>query len=479
MQHAGKYYRARLGVGRLSSGITRRWLQANVLVREEHGEYCLLCYAVVIYHHQHYYEAQIFLQEAIERVATAFSVEPHRVVPLQLRPDDREPTRCTIWTFTIRGILSHDILGQMREMFEHSKDAFGEWRFGSRKVHLEPIVTGLPGVLNDVSFQILPTVWQRPGVDAEWEQEAELWIKLRNFKWLEELRSSVSQFERRLLNVRDAVASAMKMKDPRALQVAKYYTTSDGTIIRMTPATPDRKEHIEQLKSFLLAFEEGKLNEKLPELAKDFWPIRNPETGKPQQLPASSSTTSTSTSTPPAYRVVVRRHDHSYDIPKAPLVVEKETTPSKNQFPVTGIAIVVALLVVLLSLLGLCIFCCRRRRKATSKSAKPAGSPAATGSVKAKAGSSACTATTNARQQQAGGAALTSSSKRKGYAGSVLLDLNIPTSASQAEGDNVIADMLRQDTIARERPWKRMLRSWILVSCVGGEEIHWQISLWC
>lgn len=37
--------------------------------------------------------------------------------------------------FRIRGIPSYDLLGHMREMFKQSSDAFGEWRFGSRKVH--------------------------------------------------------------------------------------------------------------------------------------------------------------------------------------------------------------------------------------------------------------------------------------------------------------------------------------------------------
>lgn len=37
--------------------------------------------------------------------------------------------------FRIRGIPSYDLLGHMREMFKQSRDAFGEWRFGSRKVH--------------------------------------------------------------------------------------------------------------------------------------------------------------------------------------------------------------------------------------------------------------------------------------------------------------------------------------------------------
>lgn len=358
MQKIGKLntLRDRLGLGRLASGSTRRRLQSTdaalgvKLLNVSLAELAI-----------HYYETQIFIQEAIERVAAAFSVDPRRVVPLQLRPDEREPSRCTIWTFTIRGIPSHDLLGQMREMFENSKNAFGEWRFGSRKVNLEPIVTGLPGVLNDVSLPTGSTVWQRPGLDAEWEQDAELWVKLRNFKWVEELKSNVRQFERRLLKLRDLVASTMKVKDPRVLQVAKYYPTSDGTIIRMTPATPDRREHIEQLNRWLLAFERGELNQKLPELAEDFWPIRSPKTGKPLPLSFLSSSTSSSTTTAPAYRVIAARDDYPYEIPKAPFRLDEEMTPSTKPFPVAGIVITVALLVGLLGVLGLCIFCCRRR----------------------------------------------------------------------------------------------------------------------
>lgn len=58
-----------------------------------------LC-CVTVNPYQHYYETQVFLQDVIEHVSSAFSVQPQRVVPLQLRPDDREPTRCTILTFT-------------------------------------------------------------------------------------------------------------------------------------------------------------------------------------------------------------------------------------------------------------------------------------------------------------------------------------------------------------------------------------------
>lgn len=157
---------------------------------------------------QHYYETHLLLQEAICQVAAAFAVDPQRIVPLQLRPDERVATASTIWTFTyvqparrrndalcsfslclerdtrtayyahwdgiegrsttflcwgncsctsrnggvcllcqslskrafyrIRDISLHDLLGQMREMFERSRAPLGEWRFGSRKVLLQP-----------------------------------------------------------------------------------------------------------------------------------------------------------------------------------------------------------------------------------------------------------------------------------------------------------------------------------------------------
>ncbi|CDI81881.1 hypothetical protein, conserved [Eimeria acervulina] len=324
MQNVNKYHSLgdRLGVVRLALGSTKRRLQsADAALGVKLLNVPLAELAI------HYHETQLFIQEAIGHVANAFAVDPQRVVPLQLRPDEREPTKCTIWTFTIRGIPFHDLLGQMREMFEHSKVAFGEWRFGSRKVELEPLILGVPGVLSNVSLQTPPTVWQRPGLDAEWEQEAELWIKLRDFKWLEELKSSVSQFERRLLKLRDVVASTMKVKDPRALQVAKYYSTSDGTIIRMTPATPDKREHIEQLKKWLLAFESGEVNQKVPEVSEDFWPIRSPKTGRPLSLSIFSSSTTSSTVTPLAHRVIVSRDDYSYETPKGENVKTAFETP--------------------------------------------------------------------------------------------------------------------------------------------------------
>lgn len=49
---------------------------------------------------QHYYEAHVFLKKAIHHVAGAFGVDTERVIPLQLRPDERAPTTVTIWTFT-------------------------------------------------------------------------------------------------------------------------------------------------------------------------------------------------------------------------------------------------------------------------------------------------------------------------------------------------------------------------------------------
>ncbi|CDJ49186.1 hypothetical protein, conserved [Eimeria brunetti] len=407
MANSNKYDRlwARLGAGRLASGINRRRLRGHDAAAGVKLLNVSLTELAI-----HYYETHIFIQDAVKRVAAAFGVEPHRVVPLQLRPDEREPTKCTVWTFTIRGILSHDMLGQMREMFEHSKNAFGEWRFGSRKVLLEPLVLGIPGVTNNISLPNASTVWQRPGVDAEWEQEAELWIKLRNFKWLEELKSNVTQFERRLLNLRDVIASTMKVEDPRLLQVAKYHTTPEGTIIRMTPATPDRREHMEQLEKWLLALERGELSKKIPGLAENFWPIRNSKTGRPLPLFSFGSSTSSSTSTPAAYRVVVEPDDYSYELlPKAPAAAEEETqkTTSLKPFPVMGIVVAVVFIFTFLTLLGFCICCCRRRgRLVPPKSTRRT-------SARAKAG-----APSSRQQKKAGKAALASAAKRKGYAGS-------------------------------------------------------------
>ncbi|CDJ64296.1 hypothetical protein, conserved [Eimeria necatrix] len=185
----------------------------------------------------HYYEAQTLLREAIDRVAAAFGVEPSRVVPLQLRPDEREATACAVWTFTIRGIPSYDLLGHMREMFKQSSDAFGEWRFGSRKVLLEPFSFGLVGVADGIpssSLSDLMAVWQRPGVDADWRHDAELWLKLRDFEWVKSLKDNSSEFEDRLLKLRNTVASIFEVRNPRALQVAKLSTASDGTIIQLT-----------------------------------------------------------------------------------------------------------------------------------------------------------------------------------------------------------------------------------------------------
>lgn len=353
-------------------------------------------------------------------VSLAELAVPQRVVPLQLRPDDREPTRCTILTFTIRGIPFHDLSGQMREMFEQSKTAFGEWRFGDRKVPLEPIVLGLPGVLNDVPLQTAPTVWQRPGLDAEWEQEAELWVKLRNFKWMEELKSNLHHFERRLIALRGAVASTMKVKDPRVLQVARYYTSSDGTIVIMTPATPDKQEHTEQLKKWLLALERGELTKKIPELAEDFWPIRCSKTGRPLRISTLDTSTSSSTAAPPAYRVVVDRDDYSYEFPKASFGVDRDITPPAKPFSVMGIFIAVALLVILLGLIGLCIFYYSRRSKARPRSSKrlDGGCIPLAAAAKAKANRKDCAATNKGGPQQTRGKASTSPTKRKGYAGS-------------------------------------------------------------
>ncbi|KAL8272349.1 hypothetical protein Esti_003639 [Eimeria stiedai] len=82
----------------------------------------------------HYYEAHRLLQSATTQVAAAFGIDPERVLPLQLRPDERNPTKETIWTFKVRGGSIHDLFGQLREMFRTSGKPFGEWRFGSRKV---------------------------------------------------------------------------------------------------------------------------------------------------------------------------------------------------------------------------------------------------------------------------------------------------------------------------------------------------------
>lgn len=51
-------------------------------------------------------------------------------------------------------------------------------------VTAQPVACGvLEGLVLRVSTLLVT------GLDAEWEQEAELWIKLRDFKWLEELKS--------------------------------------------------------------------------------------------------------------------------------------------------------------------------------------------------------------------------------------------------------------------------------------------------
>ena len=50
-------------------------------------------------------------------------------------------------------------------------------------------------------------------------------------------------------------------------------------LLACSPATPDKREHIEQLKKWLLAFESGEVNQKVPEVSEDFWPIRSPKTG--------------------------------------------------------------------------------------------------------------------------------------------------------------------------------------------------------
>ncbi|XP_026191904.1 uncharacterized protein LOC34619349 [Cyclospora cayetanensis] len=235
----------------------------------------------------HYYESQILLREAAQQVANAFGVNSQRVVPLQLRPDDREPTKCTIWTFLIRDIPAHDQLGQLREILQRSPDALGQWHFGSRKVLVEPLITGSAGVSDHVSLPLLQKTWQRPGVEAKWDQEEELWLELLDINWSDDMKNDVSRFEDRLLGLRSALVSTLELVNPRALQIAKYFQTDVGTAIGITvsdclacsPVSPDTEKHKEHLKQCQQALDTGALTRKVPWLAENFPAVRSSQTG--------------------------------------------------------------------------------------------------------------------------------------------------------------------------------------------------------
>ncbi|OEH77073.1 hypothetical protein cyc_02506 [Cyclospora cayetanensis] len=250
----------------------------------------------------HYYESQILLREAAQQVANAFGVNSQRVVPLQLRPDDREPTKCTIWTFLIRDIPAHDQLGQLREILQRSPDALGQWHFGSRKVLVEPLITGSAGVSDHVSLPLLQKTWQRPGVEAKWDQEEELWLELLDINWSDDMKNDVSRFEDRLLGLRSALVSTLELVNPRALQIAKYFQTDVGTAIGITPVSPDTEKHKEHLKQCQQALDTGALTRKVPWLAENFPAVRSSQTGRPVPSVLMQPYSSTSTKTP-AFRV--------------------------------------------------------------------------------------------------------------------------------------------------------------------------------
>lgn len=314
----------------------------------------------------HYFEAHVFLLEAVRKVATAFEVEPQRVIPLQLRPDDRAPTTCTIWTFTIRGISAHDLLGQMREMFERSHEAFGQWHFGSRKVFVEPLILGSAGVVNDANVQSLYTAWQRPGVGAEWVHDPELWLQLEHVDLLQELRTDVRRFESRMLGLRSAVASSLTVDNPKALQVAKYSQTPLGTVIEFTPATPDEHLHMEQLRKWLVAFETKQMASEIPQLAQDFPTIRSSKTGRPLRLSLVNPLASDRTSTSGLFRAVKTPATAIYENPKGAVLADELPSPETNRPVALGVVIALVLLALFAALCALCVYRLRRNRKAAS-----------------------------------------------------------------------------------------------------------------
>ncbi|KAL8439085.1 hypothetical protein Efla_007772 [Eimeria flavescens] len=258
----------------------------------------------------HYYEAHRFLQSATQQVAAAFGVPAEKVIPLQLRPDERLPTRHTVFTFTVRGRAAHDLLGQMREMFDNAETPLGEWRAAYiqpskeaaqvlpvrarplqlfflfvRQVAFEPLRLGAPGVVKDVPSPKPLSFWQRPGVEASWPQAAALTLKLAGVDLMHELKTDRQAFEDRLARQRDFAVSAGKLENANSFRVARFAATPGGTLVELAPAlhaecrptTPHTEAHLEQLRRWAHAFEGRGL---MMQAAADSLAVVGPEAGK-------------------------------------------------------------------------------------------------------------------------------------------------------------------------------------------------------